>query len=589
MFIPLKFICKTLKVFLKKIDMFGRKTELSMNKETSYTTVLGGFLSLIMITISIVLFVNFGSDMVYRQNPTVIFSEIYTKNPERTYFSTENFFFMFGVEAPNFTHFIDDTIYEVKVTHRKFSSKANDSFSIDVPIERCREDHLPQKNQQLHDYFLTAPKVPIENLICLQNIENYFMEGSFDSDAYTFLEINIYVCSNATRKTNDIPCKPPEMINTVLEGFFALYTMDYLFDPQNYENPGSNTGVDYFTPLSVGIKRYTNRFISTTNVQTDDGVLFSNSQITHSYPNYENDKESLLIDSSDEGMLMDFIFRKYHSEMLYDRSYKKLQDVFAEIGGFTQILYLIFFVFSYPFIAKKYYEKIINLIYNFENNTNEQHKNIQVFEKSLRSSLSKHITSINPTTVKIAKSNSILNANKKSTEKAKEHFMKYMSKIRNKLPLKTSYWEFIVNTFMPLKQPTQGTKIKRLKTGEKIISEKIDISYILKKFYEIDKLKMILFNSNQYHLFEYLPKPIILRNSKIDLGNAKNSKFITYESNAYGQAKKLYGAYQNIINQDQLSPLDQKLIDLLDDNVRGVLEVRKKFGLKIKLDFRKKK
>jgi len=574
MFLSIRTILKYLKISLRRMDMFGRKTELTMNKESNYTTICGGVLSLIMTIISVILFISFGSDMVYHQNPTVIDSEIYTANPRATYFSQENFFFMFGVEAPNFTHFFDETIYNVSIFHRKYSDNANQTFSIEVPFERCSEASLPS-DPTLRAYFMNAPKSPIENLICIKDLENYYMEGAFDSIAYIYLEIIVMACNNDTRDPSSAPCQPIEMIEAMTEGFFALYTMDYLIDPQNFENPGQPVGKDYFTPLSIGIERYTNRYIATTTIQTDDGFLFSTSENVQSYPTYDMDQESLLLDNTNQGMLMDFIFRKYHTEFVYNRGYKKLQDVLAEIGGFTQILYLIFFTFSYPFISKKYYEKIINLIYNFEEDDETLMSSKKIEEKSLKTPLSKQFVS---TRTKRGKPNDVKSISLKSSGKTNDVFMKYMMKIRNKPPLKSSYWEFLIKTFFPWlpEKPIKGNKIKRLKTGEKLITEKVDISYILKKFYEIDKLKMLLFNSNQYHLFEYLPKPMILKNSKIDLGNAKNTKFISPESNVYGQAKKMYSAYRNIKNQVTMSPMDEKLIDLLDDNIKTILDVDNK-------------
>lgn len=39
------------------------------------------------------------------------------------------------------------------------------------------------------------------------------------------------------------------------------------------------------------------------------------------------------------------------------------------------------------------------------------------------------------------------------------------------------------------------------------ITHTLDITYIIKKLQEIDKLKLILLSSDQIKLFDYLPKP----------------------------------------------------------------------------------
>ena len=75
-------------------------------------------------------------------------------------------------------------------------------------------------------------------------------------------------------------------------------------------------------------------------------------------------------------------------------------------------------------------------------------------------------------------------------------------------------------------------------------------------------------------MFEYLPKPVILKNSKIDLG-AKKSSFISYETSkdVLGKIKKMYNSYNNIKKKGELTVLDQQLIDMLDDQVKEIFEV----------------
>lgn len=41
---------------------------------------------------------------------------------------------------------------------------------------------------------------------------------------------------------------------------------------------------------------------------------------------------------------------------------------------------------------------------------------------------------------------------------------------------------------------------------------KLDVAYIIKKLYEIDKLKSILMTNEQVKLFNYIPKPLIPNN-----------------------------------------------------------------------------
>ena len=146
----------------------------------------------------------------------------------------------------------------------------------------------------------------------------------------------------------------------------------------------------------------------------------------------------------------------------------------------------------------------------------------------------------------------------KEKENPKAKLLNYLNFVNKRTPLKTTIWEFLKNFLIPFKTRKQ-IKVKK---GKNLIKQKLDISYILRKFYEIDKLKMLLLNEKQYNLFEYLPKPVILKNSKISLTNNKNAKFINAESNEISKIKKMHISYQNILKQNDISDMDKKVIDI---------------------------
>lgn len=363
---------KKIGVFLKKIDVFAKKTELKMNSHSKFPTKLGGFLTLVMITLVTLLFIEFGSDMLFRLNPSSISSEIYVDKPDITYLSREHQFFMFGLQNPSeFRHFIDESIYTATLTniHSKKINGISNTTTVTIPIEKCSETHLPS-NEELKSYFKFGPGAPLETLYCIkQGFDNvFYMGGSFESEEYHYFQISIKACKNSTDPSKPV-CKSKEMLNEKLSGFFAFYTTDYLIDPTNYEDPGKAIGKNYYSPISFGINRKTNRFISTSRFNSDEGFLFS-SKKNYVYPTFKEDVETFSLDSKETGDLFKFLLKKHHSEIIYERSYKKIQKVLAEIGGFIQAIYLIFFVFTYPVVNKLYFEKLINKVYNFEKDEN---------------------------------------------------------------------------------------------------------------------------------------------------------------------------------------------------------------------------
>ena len=86
-------------------------------------------------------------------------------------------------------------------------------------------------------------------------------------------------------------------------------------------------------------------------------------------------------------------------------------------------------------------------------------------------------------------------------------------------------------------------------------------------------------------LFDYLPKPIILKNLSIDLnytGLSTGSPEIRsvklksgIEEDLIMKTKNVQRAYTNICSKSEMTPLDLKLVDMLDENMKNILNFDK--------------
>ena len=317
---------KIISKLLKKIDVFGVLNQLTINNSSKYKSDLGGIFTIIMFSLGLTLFFYFGKEMYYLQNPSSSRSEVYEKDPEPMIFTKETSFFMFGIENINGTHFMDSSIYYASIDQEIFNSSGH--YLVSIPLESCQNYNLPS-NPDLANYFITAVKVDVSNLYCMKDefFRNLTISGSFDSEYYINVMLSIYPCKNSTDNNNS--CQSSDIINSKLNGFFAFYTIDFVMDPGNYDNPGMATGKDYYGYIMSGNVLKNSRFISNTYVNTDDGWFFSSVK-SKKYPTYIYDKENIL--AGEDSPLVVFKLRKYHTKSIIDRKYKKLQEVLAEEG-----------------------------------------------------------------------------------------------------------------------------------------------------------------------------------------------------------------------------------------------------------------
>ena len=97
---------------------------------------------------------------------------------------------------------------------------------------------------------------------------------------------------------------------------------------------------------------------------------------------------------------------------------------------------------------------------------------------------------------------------KRAEEAAKKEAIKKDRKLR------LSFLEHLT-VFMP--ENWFSTPKKRVfLNGVKLIDQKLDITAIVHSLNEFEKLKMLLFDENQYYLFEHIPKPILFDKKILD-------------------------------------------------------------------------
>ena len=564
--------------FMQSIDIFGLKTEFQIDQKSKFKTISGGVFTLIYIGLIILLFFSFGNDMINHLNPETTFSQIYQLSPSPTTVSKDDYMFVFGMQDKNGDHFIDEEIYTATVTYRYKNQTTKKSQSKSIPLQRCEEANLP-RNNMLSFYFKNQAN-ELSDLYCIS--KNYtdplILQGAWDQTQYNYLRLSIAPCNSSQRT-----CKTTEeIINKLQTSYYAYYSTDNLFDMRNYENPANLIGRDYYTQTTYNVKKILNRYLRTNHFYDESGWIMD-STYENNYFSFDYDHESFeLLTQTDK--IVDMVIRKSSYESIFTRKYKKIQNVFAEMAGFLQIIFTVLLIISGPFVKKEYYESITNSIYNFEvepdgkpkqKDKNGKERPSMIHKEKLRTfrNIMKDDERKNDT-----HSNSppqMGSSDSKKKKKSDEDLVNYLFKLKES-PLKLSYLEIAKGLLV--RDPELEVKKTQRKIGISSIFSQLDIKYILNKFVEIDKLKMLLLNQDQYQLFEYLPKPVIMKNAKINLNsierfeNKSPLKFLVHQDDLVLKAKTVQKAFDNIIKKTEMNEIDKKLIQTLDADILKVLK-----------------
>ena len=160
--------------------------------------------------------------------------------------------------------------------------------------------------------------------------------------------IMIQMCKNSSYNNNS--CYPQDIIEkyvTSLDGYL-IYFVDNTVNFHDYNNPFKKYLSDISSRLSDSSFTSNNINLYPMNVRTNKGLLFDNIKETISYKFAQNEK--ITYNTDDSGMLGSIVFWMPNRVEIYSRSYLKLQDLAASIGGIAKFVLCI--------------AKILNFLYN---------------------------------------------------------------------------------------------------------------------------------------------------------------------------------------------------------------------------------
>ena len=153
-----------------------------------------------------------------------------------------------------------------------------------------------------------------------------------------------------------------------------------------------------------------------------------------------------------------------------------------------------------------------------------------------------------------------------------EHFKNY-SEIKAKRDVMKIEWRDLIrkqnNGFLK--------KLEALKIATSKIKQDLDITNIMQKFQEVDKLKLILFNKEQLMLFNLIAKPEILldeeNGSEKDPGIMISQNLKNLNERSDQNFMELVFYYNKIKKKKGQDDLEGRLIKLIDSDMKKYLEI----------------
>ena len=355
-------------MFLKTFDFLSPRISIYYKGELTHSSIISGILSIISILILICIGSYFSLDIIKRKNPNVLYFNSFIEDSGIFKLNKTSLFHFI-----NIAQIIKKDNYIEKFDFRTFNIIGSHIFTDNFLLDRinvfdhwiygyCNKDSNFEGLDDLidSDFF--------EKSACVQKYFNHIDKKyySIDDPQFkwpeishgTFNELNqiygIYVlkCSNTIINQilgNGSYCKN----DSEIEDFFSLKTskiihlhfLDHYINILNYENPDRKYIYKIESPFYKNQYSSINLNINPVFVRTHNGLILDNIEDITTYKYERNDL--YIYEREDKMVYIGLFFFLKNTRIIYERTYKRIQDVISSIGGIFQAINIIAIYLNY--------------------------------------------------------------------------------------------------------------------------------------------------------------------------------------------------------------------------------------------------
>jgi hypothetical protein len=388
------------------LDILSPQANLFIFNQTRHKTLIGaffGFFSIIAITacafyFTVQTFQRKDATIIYNQNSLITYPLNISNIPLMTLLMDGS-----GNKMKN-----QNSTYTIKYTYLQYftsydaTGKAVSNFTIDyLDTEPC---NLDTSFGEYRKYFEGFNNMQESQCLPLNkyNLSLYGQKGNTNK-GYSNIQIYVNTCVNDTYTK----CLDPASIETALSNVkLSVQTIGYEINHQNYSNPFIETVMKFELGMSSTIFKRYSIFQKNIIYETDYGFLFEDKVTGIRFAS--DDYIDISVDlRKSSGSLPQFlpvrtvfgqgVFYLSSKTDFYFRSYTKLQDLMANIGGIVKGILLISQFITSSLTSKLNYKKLYETIFSNNNFIKKQQHLSQ--QDQLKNQNSKSINNVEEKTL----------------------------------------------------------------------------------------------------------------------------------------------------------------------------------------------
>ncbi|CAD8185037.1 unnamed protein product [Paramecium pentaurelia] len=527
----------------KKFNVYTRPVSLLLLKEQGHRTYLGVFLTTVLVSLVILVYYSGLVSLIVRNNPSVITYTQYQEHQNAFYLTPQNFSIAIAQKGYDLldSYILEGALGGVDSTNLQ-----------EIPLTKCIDFQF--SDPSLNAYFDKSDQ--IWYCIDWSSIGQIAIEGGLESSKDKSLQIIVKQCTSITQ------CTYPNILDS---DQFIFKMTSANTDISNFKTPTYLIGKTFSLTSLTNFAKKLNIILQPQQTQTDNGYIIQD-QYQETILSISNYFETIL-DKDDDKHIFEINISLDQKTLITQRSYPRVYQFLGDIGGFWEIIFLCSLLFIMPFNNLSYRVSLLNELFNFEldydNKIHPEHRGSSKVKEILNKSV--QLEKFNRMS-KVAEHDE--QQKSKLLDQISNDITQFFQEQENKLDLQ-------LFDYFGCCQCKKGGKRDLINFSMSKITHTLDITYIIKKLQEIDKLKLILLNSDQIKLFDYLPKPKLGLHMKAS--ENEYCSILKPELSDLDKALEAQKAFQAL--QDQDDEITPKLVKLLDDDLVSLFKLQLNKGV----------
>ncbi len=368
---------------INSVNIYGLQYSIHYKNRTTFISFLGIFLSLFSILFCLILTFYYFHKLIFHTSFSILVSN--ERKISRT-INLNNVPIMIGLLNNNSSLIeINQNYFDVSVWKKSLTPINNSDAVISysrLELEYCNESIYKNKYPEMKRYNLSK-------YLCVKPNQNLEIKGRYGDTINNYNSINIYfsVCISDDCMNNN---NKKEIYKILGNSYFSMHYLYDTIDHYNYSFPFNKAFRNENFQISSNVFKKFLYYFSSIKYISDNGILFIKEKkyksytFDHVYLDFvgrNNLDSTTSYDNKNFSKIIQISLSCADYSVIYRRKYLKITEIFSQIGGLIDFIFIVFNSITIYFSRKSLIVDISNnLVFNdYSNNIKNGNYKISKF------------------------------------------------------------------------------------------------------------------------------------------------------------------------------------------------------------------